>query len=148
MKQTVEGQCGVVGGPLKLYNLKKLSWEDAMAKMRKVVKAGLATGLGLAAAAAAGAYFVYGKTAKHRRALRGWMLRMKGEVLERIESMKEVNEDTYKETVDKVAKRYRKVKDINQKELEGLVKDLRGAWGKFQGKIKAVAPTQSDDGHE
>lgn len=103
-----------------------------MSKIRKA----LTTTLGLAAAAAAGAYLVYGKTAKHRRALRGWALKMKGEVLENMEKLKEVNEESYHDVVDKVAKRYKKVKDINQDELKGLVKDIRGAWSKFSFKIR------------
>jgi IS4 transposase len=107
-----------------------------MSRIRKT----LTTTLGLAAAAA-GAYLVYGRTAKQRRALRGWALKMKGEVLESMEKLKEVNEDSYQDVVDKVAKRYKKVKDINQDELKGLVGDLRAAWSKFSTKVRGINKT-------
>jgi hypothetical protein len=40
-----------------------------------------------------------------------------------------------------VAKRYKKVKDINQDELKGLVGDLRAAWSKFSTKVRGINKT-------
>ena len=42
-------------------------------------------GFSLAALAAAGAYFIYGKdAAKHRNKIKGWTLKMKGDLLSRL----------------------------------------------------------------
>ena len=73
-----------------------------MPKVIKIIK----TGVGLAALAAAGTYFLYGKKgAKNRKMIEGWTLKMKGEVLEKMETIKELNEDKYYKLVDTVAVR-------------------------------------------
>lgn len=100
-------------------------------------RSGLFTGVGLAAAAAAavaGAYYFYGsKEGKARRKkLKGWVVKMKGEVLERMEDLKEINQELYDKTVDAVALQYEKVKNISPEEIAGVVKELKGYWGKVQ----------------
>lgn len=79
---------------------------------------------------AAGAYFLYGtkKGAKKREEIKGWMLKMKGEVLERMENMKDVSEETYQAIIEKVAETYRGVASIDKEELEDLVDDLKKHW--------------------
>ena len=89
-------------------------------------------GVGVAAAlaaAAAGAYFLYGKDgAKNRKKIKSWMLKAKGEVLEKMEKLKEVNEEKYNEIVDAVAKKYLAVKEMDAKELALMVKELKSYW--------------------
>ncbi|MDP3996269.1 MAG: hypothetical protein Q8P86_01065 [bacterium] len=88
-------------------------------------------GLGAAAALAAlGAYFLYGtKEGKNKRTkMRGWVLKMKGEVLEEIENLKHLNEESYNAVVDNVSKRYKAAKNVDNKELEKSVKDLKSHW--------------------
>jgi len=83
----------------------------------------------VAAAAAAGAYFLYGrKGAKNRKMIKGWVLRMKGDILERMEGLQEVNEEVYHRLVDNVAESYSKVKKVNSDELGHLVKELKSFW--------------------
>jgi hypothetical protein len=89
----------------------------------------LGAGIGLAAIAAAGAYFLYGeKNAGNREKVRGWALKMKGEILEKIESMKTIDRDTYLRMVDKVAQRYSKLESISSSELQHLTVELKNAW--------------------
>lgn len=87
-------------------------------------------GLAALAAAAAGAYFLYGKDAPKRRAkVRGWALRAKGEVLEAIEQASgTLNERKYRALVDQVMKRYRRVKQASPQELTALSKELKSHW--------------------
>ncbi|MEK7510425.1 MAG: hypothetical protein AAB567_02635 [Patescibacteria group bacterium] len=89
-------------------------------------------GVGAAAlaVAAAGTYFLYGTKAgvKGRKRVKGWMLKAKGEVLEKIESLKELNEKIYHEAIDAVADQYRKLQHIDGEEVEALVKELKGYW--------------------
>jgi hypothetical protein len=97
-------------------------------------------GLGVAAmaAAAAGAYYLYGSTKgkAHRRAVKSWMFKAKAEVMDEIEKMKEVNEDTYKQAIAKVAKKYKDVKGMDRAELAALVATLHGHWKDIKGEIK------------
>ncbi len=101
----------------------------------------MATGAGLAAiaAAAAGAFFLYGtkEGAKQRKKIRGWGLRMKGEVLEKMEQMKEVSEDKYQEIVDSVAKRYQGLKSVDPEEVTLLVKELKSHWRSIKRQLDA-----------
>ena len=79
----------------------------------------VALGIGALAALSAGAYFLYGtkEGAKKRVKIKGWMLKAKGEVLEKLETLKEVNEETYNVVVDTVMKKYSGLKNIDQKEV-------------------------------
>jgi hypothetical protein len=112
-----------------------------MGKFGKTVAAGLA-------AAAAGMYFLYSRSAGNRRKVRGWMLKLKGEVLEKMEALKDINEDTYKGLVEKAAARYRRLRTVNQAELEGLVQDLKSAWKGFQGKMDSMSKERKNKGSE
>jgi hypothetical protein len=85
--------------------------------------------LAAAAATAAGAYFLYGKNgAKNRKKVKGWILKAKSEVLQEMEHMKSMNEDTYHKTIDAMAGRYKILKNIDQKDLNNLVKELKSHW--------------------
>lgn len=83
---------------------------------------------GVAALAAAG-YFILGpKGAKNRKAIKGWTLKMKGEVLEKIERVKEVTPEIYGSIIDEVGTKYLKVKGVGMEEVQALVLDLKKHW--------------------
>ncbi len=85
-------------------------------------------GAGLAALAA-GAYFFLGPQGKkHQKNMKGWMVRMKGEVLEKIEDAKEITEPMYNEIVDTVAKANQVAGKIPQAEIAALAMDLKRQW--------------------
>ena len=85
-------------------------------------------GVGIAAVVAgiAGAHFL--DSAKKRKKLKGWMLKMKGEALERIENLREATEPAYHKAIDEAAKRYLTLKHIDQKELAAVTKELKSHW--------------------
>jgi hypothetical protein len=94
----------------------------------KAVGVGIAIA-GIAAAAAAGAYYLStpeGK--KKRKEIRGWMLKAKGEVMERLEDVKEINKETYEKIVDEVVGGYKKLKQVDAKELGMLALELKSQW--------------------
>lgn len=96
-----------------------------MKKTGKMVGAGI----GLAAVAAAGACFLYGNQgAKNRKQIAGWTLKMKGEVLEKVETLKTLDRETYTELVDKVSARYAKLEKVSASELRHLTVELKKAW--------------------
>ncbi len=93
--------------------------------------AGLEVGLAIAGLAAiAGGVFLYGTDAgkKKLKQIKGWSLKAKGEVIERLEKLKDVNEETYHKVVDAVAAKYQSVKTIAPEEVADLVADLRKSW--------------------
>jgi len=81
---------------------------------------------GVAAVAAAG-YFLFGPDGKkNRKMIKGWSLKMKGEVLEKLEKAKEVSEPVYNEIIDTVSQKY--LSPENKKEVEKLAKELKKHW--------------------
>ena len=71
----------------------------------------------------AGAYFLYGKDgAKNRKKIRSWSLKMKADVMDQIEKLKDVTEESYSMVIDQVAEKYSKVKNIDLSELDALIK--------------------------
>lgn len=98
-------------------------------KSKKImVEAGVA-GLAALAAAAAGVYFLSGKKgAKNRKKVKGWMLKAKGEVLQEMEHMKNMGEGAYHDTIDAMSERYKILKNVDKKELDNLVKELKSHW--------------------
>ena len=101
------------------------------------------SGLGLAilAAAAAAGYFLYGSrnSTENRVKVKGWMLKAKGEVLEKIEKLKYVSEDEYNKIIDKVASKYSRMKDMDEGEVCAMMDDLRKHWKKIQRQIEPKA---------
>lgn len=105
----------------------------------------MAKALGMVAAAAAGAYYLYKKNPKVQTQVRGWMLKMKGEVLAKLERLKDVNEEAYHELVDQTAKRYRVMKEVNGGELKGIVNDMKSAWTTIRKELKAADSANGQD---
>lgn len=98
-------------------------------------------GIAALAAAAAGAYFLYGsdEAPANRRKLKSWMLRLKAEVMDQMETMKDVSEETYNATVTEIAKKYAGMKDIDQEELAALIKRLKSHWKDIKKEIGKAA---------
>ena len=89
----------------------------------------IGAGIGLAALAAAGTYFLYGKRgAKNREAIAGWALQLKGEVLSKLEKIKHVNQQVYNEIVEETAEKFGRVKDVGTAELKIITADLKNGW--------------------
>lgn len=99
------------------------------------------TGVGVAAAAAAalaGVYFLYGtkEGAARRKRIKSWVFKMKGDVLEQLENLKEVNQEVYEKTVDAVTEKYAQLKDVAPGELARVTKELKGYWRAMQKELK------------
>lgn len=97
-------------------------------------KIGLA---GLAVAGIAGAYFLYGKDgAKNRKAIKTWTLRAKADVLEKLEKVKEVGQDTFESVVDEISAKYgTKMKDVSADDVAAFAKDLKKHWKDIKGTL-------------
>ena len=66
---------------------------------------------------------------------------MKGEVLERLETMQEWTEEAYNNVVDTVAAEYKQIKHIDATQISEIVKDLKSHWNEIQKQLKGGAKT-------
>jgi hypothetical protein len=91
------------------------------------------------AAGALGAYFLYGtkKGTKKRKEVKAWMLKAKGEIMERLEKASEVSEDVYHKVVDEVSKEYSTVKGIDASDIAGWADEVKSYWKDVAKKFKA-----------
>ena len=87
---------------------------------------GLAAG---AAVAIAAGYYFYGKSGKkHRQEASAWTKKAKMEILEKIQRMKDVTEETYRKVVEEVLAKYKLIKNIDLKELQSFGEELKAHW--------------------
>jgi DNA-binding protein HU-beta len=111
----------------------------ATPKITKNQAVGIGVGLTAAAAAVAGAYFLYGSknAAKNRKAVKSWTLKAKAEVLEKLEEAKNMSKEEYEELVDTVTAAYQGVKSASKADLSGFKKEMKEHWA---GLAKVSAP--------
>lgn len=85
-------------------------------------------GAGVAALSAA-AYVLFGPEGKkNRKIIRGWSVKMKGEIIEKFENAKELTEPVYNEIIDKAKEKYAKLKNVDQEELTKVVTEIKKHW--------------------
>lgn len=88
----------------------------------------IAVGAGVAAMSAA-AYVLFGPEGKHnRKKIQGWAVKMKGEIIEKLEDSQEITENIYNKIVDQVSEKYAKAKGLSMEEVQAVVDDLRKHW--------------------
>lgn len=85
-------------------------------------------GAGIAALAAGIYFFQTDAGKKHAKKMKGWMVRMKGEVLEKIEELEEVTQPIYDKIVDQVAEAQLVAKNVPKEEVFALAQDLKRNW--------------------
>ena len=103
-----------------------------MKKIKKEHNSLLSKGVitGLAAASAALLVFLYGtkRGKEERKKLKGWMLMFKGEVISKLESLKDINKEVYDKVVDEVSEKFTQIKDLSQGEVEVVKQTLKNGW--------------------
>jgi len=78
---------------------------------------------------AATAYFFLGpKGKKHQKHAKAWVIKMKGDVIEKLETAREISEPVYHEIIDSVAAQYEKEMKAGREEISELARDLRKHW--------------------
>jgi len=105
------------------------------------------SGIGMAAvatagvAAIAGAIFLYGTDSgkKKRKDIKSWAIKARGEVVEKLEKAKEINENVYNNVVDSVVDKYKKIKSIDAAELAALGLELRRGWTHIKREVQGLA---------
>ena len=109
------------------------------------VKKGVLAGAGIASLVA-GVYFLYGSKGapKNRKKIRGWTLKAKGEVLEKLESVADVSEEMYHSVVREIADKYKKLKHIDVSEIEEFASELLTYWSKIKKDIEKTVTGRKD----
>jgi len=88
---------------------------------------------------AATAYFFFGpKGKKNQKHAKAWAIKMKGDVVEKLEVARDITEPVYHEIIDAVAKEYEKGKKANHEEISLLAKDLKKHWKTISKSAKIV----------
>lgn len=78
---------------------------------------------------AATAYFFLGPKGKtHQRHTKAWAIKMKGDVVEKLETARDISEPVYHEIIDSVAVEYEKGKKASHEEIDALAQDLKKHW--------------------
>ena len=99
----------------------------------------LAVGItGLFASALLGAHFLFNteKGKKSLKHLKSWSFKMKGELLEKVEKIKNIDEATYTKIVDDLAAKYQKIKGMTMEEITEITKELKSNWKKIKDEAK------------
>ena len=104
-----------------------------MAKQNSSGNGAVIAGLTTVAAAAVGAFWLYGSehAEKHRKIAKSWMLKARAEVMDAVEKMKEVDKATYLATVDQIMKKYAQVQK-DSKDVALMTKEMKSAWSHIQ----------------
>lgn len=108
---------------------------------KKGVSAGKIIGVGASVAAlGAAAYLLFGPNGKkNQKAVKGWAVKMKGEIIEEFEKAKNITEPMYHEIVDKVQDRYAQFQNVDKKELENVIKEIKKNWKAIAKEAKTEA---------
>lgn len=86
--------------------------------------------IGASLAALAGtAYFLLGPNGKkNQKHTKAWALKMKSDVVEKLEKVRDITEPIYNEIIDSIAIKYEKLGKVDVTEIKELVKDLKKHW--------------------
>jgi len=100
----------------------------------------LGAGIGLAALAAAGVYFLHRRrAAKGRERISDWALQLKGEVFEKMDQLKEINQTNYERLADETADRYGRLTSISAAELAHIRGELKNSWKRISEQLNGPA---------
>ena len=92
----------------------------------------MAVGAGVAALSAA-AYLIFGPEGKkHRKDLKSWMVKMKADVMEKMEEAGELTAPVYEAIVAEVQDKYKMMKNVDAADLEKEVAELKKNWRAMQ----------------
>jgi gas vesicle protein len=100
-------------------------------------------GAGVAALGAA-AFVLFGPEGKqNRKAIKGWSVKMKGEIIEKFEQAKELTEPVYHQIIDSAQAKYAKVKSVDQEELNRVVSEMKKHWKAIKKEAMGKKPAKA-----
>jgi len=102
-------------------------------------------GAGITSVAAAAYFFLGSKGEEHKKHLKAWAIKMKGDIIEKIEEAKDVNEDTYHKIIDNIATEYKKGAKASSSEIDELAKDLKKHWKTIRDSAQEIKDDVKED---
>jgi len=88
---------------------------------------------------AAATYFLFGpKGKKNQKHLKAWAIKMKGEVVEKLEMARDISESVYHEIIDSVAAEFKKGNKAGHEEINELAQDLKKHWKTISNSAKVA----------
>lgn len=89
------------------------------------------------AALSAGAYLLFGPDGKkNQKKAKAWMVRMKADVIEKMEKVEHVTAPVYESIVNAIEKKYAAMKHLDAEEVAKEIQDLKKSWKKMTTKAK------------
>lgn len=106
----------------------------------------VAVSAGIAVLGAA-AYLLFGPEGKkHRKDLKSWMIKMKAEVMEKMEKAKDLSTETYENIIHGVEAKYKAMKNVDADMLAKEVADLKKNWKSMMKDMKGKTATKKARG--
>ncbi|MDD4271675.1 MAG: hypothetical protein PHF50_02630 [Patescibacteria group bacterium] len=88
---------------------------------------------------AATVYFLFGPKSKERQKhAKAWAIKMKGDVIEKLEAAGEISESVYHKIIDSVAEQYGKGNKASRKDISAVARDLKKHWQTISASAVAV----------
>lgn len=106
-------------------------------KMRRAAMEAGAGVLTAAALAAAGAYLLSSKSQRRRAKL--WAKKAQRAVAKDVKKARRMSEAEYKRVVDRAAKRYGSLHNVNTREAMKVARDMKAEWKRLQKDAKVLA---------
>ncbi|MDX1536030.1 MAG: YtxH domain-containing protein [Candidatus Spechtbacterales bacterium] len=106
-------------------------------RRKKDDKKGLGAGLLGAVAGALASWFLFGteKGEETRNKAKKLADDAKKEIEKRVDEAEDLTEKKYNEIIDEVSEKYENVKNIDKKELEEMVSDMRDHWERIKKQV-------------
>jgi phytoene dehydrogenase-like protein len=95
-------------------------------------------GAGLAGLAAAAYFLMESKGKKEQTQVKSWAIKMKGDIIEKLKSARNISEPIYQGIIDAVAAKYEKELKSSPKEIRELAQDLKKHWKAISGLVLAA----------
>lgn len=110
-----------------------------MKKTNQNNNAGTAAGITVGVAAVGAiAYLLFGPDGKkNQKIVKGWAVKMKGEIMEELEKMEEISGPVYEKIVDKVGEKYKKIKNLDLEDVTKEIDSFKKNWKNIEKKSKA-----------
>lgn len=107
-------------------------------KTKNNVAGAVVIGAGLAALAATAYFFLGPKGKKHQKHAKAWVIKMKGDVVEKLEMARDLTEPAYHAIIDSVAAEYEKGMKAGKEEIGALAHDLKKHWKAISSSARAA----------
>lgn len=106
----------------------------------------LGASLASLASLAASTYFLFvTKDDKNIKQAKSWAIKMKGDIVEKLEKARSMTEPIYRKIIDSVAMNYERSKKLNSKEVRDLAQDLKKHWKILSNSTEAMKNDISKD---